>query len=471
MNRMPNCKPNRTLTAKFSFFPSTHQVPQAFLLAAALAGLAAGGCKSNTPAPIISNGNNGSVTDAGPAPADGNLAPVSGQPTEVLGQTSSYAPQQSGESYSEAPDQQEQAGADALLQADQPPPPLPDYEQPPDYIWTPGYWAYGSGGYYWVPGAWCPPPYYGALWTPPYWGYDGGHYRFHRGYWGPHIGYYGGVDYGFGYIGIGFFGGYWLGHDFYYNRAVTNVGHVNNVYNREVVYNNVHYSAQPANRISYNGGRGGLNARPQPAELAATREYHTPPVAVQSQDRQAAAQNHQQFYAANHGRPAQAVLARPAVANAHIAEPPAPAAAQIQHANQVQQHSAQPQQHTAPTQPQEQQRAAQQEQHTPPVQQEHVQPQQRAAQPLEPPRTMQSQQQRQQENRPAPAAEARPAPQPHAEAVPRPAAPQPRPAAAPAPRPTPEARPAPAPHAEAPHDAPHEAPHEAPKEEGHPRSM
>ena len=39
------------------------------------------------------------------------------------------------------------------------PPELPVYEQPPcpgdDYIWTPGYWAYGDGDYYWVPGTWC----------------------------------------------------------------------------------------------------------------------------------------------------------------------------------------------------------------------------------------------------------------------------------------------------------------------------
>jgi hypothetical protein len=27
-------------------------------------------------------------------------------------------------------------------------------------------------------------------------------YRFHRGYWGRHVGYYGGVNYGYGYGGI-----------------------------------------------------------------------------------------------------------------------------------------------------------------------------------------------------------------------------------------------------------------------------
>ena len=33
------------------------------------------------------------------------------------------------------------------------------------------------------------------------------------GYWGPHVGYYGGVNYGFGYMGVGFAGGAWRGDD------------------------------------------------------------------------------------------------------------------------------------------------------------------------------------------------------------------------------------------------------------------
>src|SRR5476649_1423405 len=41
----------------------------------------------------------------------------------------------------------------AEVQANEPPPALPDYEQPPcpeeGYVWTPGYWAFGPGGYYW----------------------------------------------------------------------------------------------------------------------------------------------------------------------------------------------------------------------------------------------------------------------------------------------------------------------------------
>src|SRR5579862_6679825 len=107
------------------------------------------------------------------------------------------------------------------------PPALPVYEQPPcpteGYLWTPGYWAYGPVGYYWVPGTWVIAPYPGALWTPGYWGWSGGVYVWRAGYWGPRVGYYGGINYGFGYTGSGYHGGYWRGNNFYYNQAVTNV--------------------------------------------------------------------------------------------------------------------------------------------------------------------------------------------------------------------------------------------------------
>ena len=89
------------------------------------------------------------------------------------------------------------------------PPPLPVYEQPvcPDdgYIWTPGYWAWSDddGDYYWVPGTWVLAPEVGYLWTPPYWGWDDGRFLFYDGYWGPHVGFYGGINYGFGYFGEG----------------------------------------------------------------------------------------------------------------------------------------------------------------------------------------------------------------------------------------------------------------------------
>src|SRR5215468_6813314 len=108
------------------------------------------------------------------------------------------------------------------------PPPLPIYDQPvipgPGYIWMPGYWAYGPNGYYWVPGTWVLPPGIGLLWTPPWWGWNGTIYVFHAGYWGPRVGYYGGINYGFGYFGSGFVGGRWDRGRFFYNREVNNFG-------------------------------------------------------------------------------------------------------------------------------------------------------------------------------------------------------------------------------------------------------
>ena len=59
------------------------------------------------------------------------------------------------------------------------------------------------------------------------------------GYWGPQVGFYGGINYGFGYIGVGYFGGYWNDGAFNYNRAVNNISTTNitNVYNKTVVNN------------------------------------------------------------------------------------------------------------------------------------------------------------------------------------------------------------------------------------------
>ena len=183
-----------------------------------------------------------------------------------------------------------------------PPPALPVYTQPicpgPGYIWTPGYWAYSPDGYYWVPGVWVVAPAVGMLWTPPYWGWNGGAYIFHAGYWGPHIGFYGGVNYGFGYTGMGYEGGYWRDGAFAYNRAVNNINVVNvtNVYNRTVVVNN--YS-----RVSYNGGNGGLNTRASERELAAVNEHHYQPTVNQMAHEQSMRADRNQWASVNGGRP------------------------------------------------------------------------------------------------------------------------------------------------------------------------
>src|SRR5260370_25632507 len=109
------------------------------------------------------------------------------------------------------------------------PPDLPVYEQPmcPEegYIWTPGYWAYDPdfGDYYWVPGTWVLAPEVGFLWTPGYWAWGGSGFIFYEGFWGPVVGFYGGINYGYGYFGHRYEGGPWVGGRFFYNRRVHNV--------------------------------------------------------------------------------------------------------------------------------------------------------------------------------------------------------------------------------------------------------
>jgi len=196
------------------------------------------------------------------------------------------------------------------------PPAIPVYAQPicpgPGYIWTPGYWAWNDdAGYYWVPGTWVLAPV-GLLWTPGYWGWFGGFYRWHPGYWGPHVGFYGGINYGFGYTGVGFWGGEWRGGRFFYNRSVTNINVVNvtNVYERKVVVDN--YS-----HVSYNGGSGGISARPTPEQERYEREPHREALGDQVQHERAASQNRQLFASENHGRPAIAATGRPGEFSGH----------------------------------------------------------------------------------------------------------------------------------------------------------
>ena len=170
------------------------------------------------------------------------------------------------------------------------PPALPVYVQPicpaDNYIWTPGYWAWSDddGDYYWVPGTWVEAPTPGFLWTPGYWGWSNGVYAWNAGYWGPHVGFYGGVNYGFGYVGDGYEGGRWEGGHFFYNRSVNNVNVtvVHNVYNKTVINN---YNS--TTRASFNGPRG-VTRRPTAQEETFSHEQHTPAVATQVQHREAA---------------------------------------------------------------------------------------------------------------------------------------------------------------------------------------
>jgi hypothetical protein len=200
-----------------------------------------------------------------------------------------------------------QAHAGIFISVGFAPPVLPVYAQPycpgDGYIWTPGYWAYGDAGYYWVPGVWVLAPEPGYLWTPAWWGWDGGFYRFHPGYWGPHVGFYGGINYGFGYGGFGFFGGEWRGGHFFYNSAVARFGggfRPQNVYvDREVV---VHNTIINNNHVSFNGP-GGIDRQPTREESQFANEHHLQPTGAQVQHEGFAARDRTQYAAFNGGRP------------------------------------------------------------------------------------------------------------------------------------------------------------------------
>jgi len=197
------------------------------------------------------------------------------------------------------------------------PPALPVYDLPvcpgDGYLWTPGYWAWDPDDqdYYWVQGTWVLAPEVGFLWTPPWWGWDGGVFLFHEGFWGPHIGFYGGIDYGFGYFGVGFVGGRWDGGHFFYNREVfTNVVNVRNVYSEHV---NI-----TVNHISYNGGEGGIVAHATAQEEIADHDRHIAAVAAQTEHINAARANRELRASVNQGRPSIAATSRPGDFSGHF---------------------------------------------------------------------------------------------------------------------------------------------------------
>lgn len=199
------------------------------------------------------------------------------------------------------------------IQSAEPPPPLPEYEQPQapvaGYSWTPGYWAWNNNDYYWVPGVWVQPPRAGLLWTPPYWAFVGGVYVFRAGYWAERVGFYGGINYGFGYVGNGYEGGRWDHGQFYYNRAVNNLNPISvaRVYNQPITI-----TPATINRVSYNGGQGGLQVKPTPEQEQVVAQPHFPPTQAQITHVRTASVDADQFEFTNKGKPPVAAAVHPA---------------------------------------------------------------------------------------------------------------------------------------------------------------
>jgi len=355
------------------------------------------------------------VLTRGATPAyDYGAVPVAAQSQSSASSNQSYAPPAAPAEYSqnEPPPPPDQPGYDQSgydqgnyndngdqqpLYAPEPPPPIPEYEQPycpgANYIWTPGYWYFSPViGYYWVPGAWVLAPYIGALWTPGYWGFWGGRYLWYSGYWGPNIGFYGGINYGFGYFGIGYEGGYWNRGAFYYNRSVNRIGRgIRNVYARNVRFNN-------RSRISYNGGRGGLNARPTQSQMTASRAQRYGALPAQRQLVQQSQRNRAQFANVNKGKPAQAAWTQPVNGGRRAPATRPTGLRPLRGAGPVQQNRTVQQQNRTVQQRQQSRPAPQRQQSRPAPQRQQSRP---APQ--------------RQQSRPAPQRQqqARPAPQPH----------------------------------------------------------
>jgi hypothetical protein len=291
-------------------------------------------------------------------------------------------------------------------------------------MWTPGYWAYGDDGYYWVPGAWVPAPYDGALWTPGYWGWSDGLYVFHDGYWGDHVGYYGGVNYGFGYMGIGFAGGMWRGHDFLYNTEVMHVDNrfIHNTYRDRDIVNR--YTIVNDRHVAFSGGPGGIRHEPRPEERMADHDRHINRTPVQQQHESGARSDRSSYFNSNHGRPQTPAVSRPLGGDMRSTpgmQQQGRPGSQNQPGTQQQrpgyqnQQQAQPQTRPGQTQPQQQTRPGYQNQRQPqtrPSPQPQAQPQSRPSyQPQQQQRPAQAQPQLQQRPQAQPQQQSRPAPQ------------------------------------------------------------
>ncbi len=312
-----------------------------------------------------------------------------------------------------------QAHAGVFISVGFGPPVLPVYAQPicpqPGLMWTPGYWAYGPDGYYWVPGAWVPAPYVGALWTPPYWGFENSLYVFHPGYWGSHVGYYGGINYGFGYGGIGFAGGMWRGGIFAYNTAIMRVGSGgawgNRVYMDRGAVDRGYFAR--GSRVAFNGGPNGIRYRPSTQERSYMNERHVSPTSFQQQHEVGARNDRGSYAKANGGRPQNLVAQRPLQREDHAAPTARPGGGNMNRPNGG---ASRPAQQTRPTYNQQQRpegRPTQTQQR--PVQQQR--PESRPTQPQQRPESRPTPQPRQ-ESRPAP--QSRPAQQPRQESRPAP---------------------------------------------------
>ena len=205
------------------------------------------------------------------------------------------------------------AAAQVSLSITLAPPPLPYYAQPPvpgdGYIWVPGYWAWNAddSDYYWVPATWVLAPGEGELWTPGWWDFQAAGYLWHAGYWGRSVGYYGGINYGYGYSGTGYQGGRWDHGSFRYNRAVSHI---------DAAHQRNSFSAPPSGpaapgRTSFHGGAQGTHTAPTASQRRVPAGTQGAPTPDQVQHEHQAVTTPAQRASVSHGAPPVAATPRP----------------------------------------------------------------------------------------------------------------------------------------------------------------
>ena len=76
--------------------------------------------------------------------------------------------------------------AQAVAVRHPPPPPREEFQPSspaPDYVWIPGYWAWGSVEWVWIFGRWQRPPERMVAWVPGQWVQRGDEWIWRKGHW------------------------------------------------------------------------------------------------------------------------------------------------------------------------------------------------------------------------------------------------------------------------------------------------
>ena len=152
-----------------------------------------------------------------------------------------------------------------------------------------------------------------------------------------HVGFYGGVDYGFGYVGDGYEGGRWDNGRFFVQPRRHQ--HQHTYASRSTAPSNgsgVNNRQRRTRTVSFNGGPDGTTVKPTREEMQAERAKHVAPTRVQLENARSASHDQDFFFSNNKGKPRVAATEKPgqftgsAVVPAKGAEGAAPGGANLE---------------------------------------------------------------------------------------------------------------------------------------------